>query len=199
MNGIREKQSVKRPVGFRSQLETRNQLGPKNMKSWSYSDARALNVERQVHRAARGDLLPAIRGTSSPRYQAFWGTSSRTKSATREVAAQRGRRVAKQGEEVPAQQGRRSPPSSVNAGEEVVRKRRKLGEEVGQLAGRRWQLLGGGGRADGEEEDGQPSCDTRRIAHALRSRELPGLLGKGHGERSQNKYMLCTSGLRGGT
>ena len=97
------------------------------------------------------DLLPAIRGTSSPRYQAFWGTSSLAVSATREVAAQRGRRVAKQGEEVPAQQGRRSPPSSVNEGEEMVGMRRKVGEEVGQSAGRRWQLLGGGGRADGDE------------------------------------------------
>ena len=153
------------------------------------SKLKSLGVTSAAARAmeTRGDLLPAIRGTSSPRYRAFRGTSSLATPPTREVAAQRRRRVAKQGgggprpaggevptqqEEVPAQQGRRSPPSSVNAGEEVVRKRRKLGEEVGQSAERRWQLLGGGGRADGEEEARQPSCDTRSIAHALRSRQL---------------------------
>ena len=138
----------------------------------------------------RGDLLPpksSFLGDLLPPKSSFLGDLLPVSTPSSVVAGEGGRRVAKQGgggprpageevpaqqEEVPAQQGRRSPLSSVNAGEEVARKRRKLGEEVGQSAGRRWQLLGGGGRADGEEEDGQPSCDTRRIAHALRSREL---------------------------
>ena len=95
-----------------------------------------------------GDLLPAYRGTS------LWelvleGPPYFDQEEGRKT---RGGGPPQAGEEVPAQAGEEVPPK---------------GEEVGQRGGRRWQKLGGGGRARAGRRRGQPSGDAR--CHTLYS------------------------------